>query len=123
MTRTRPVLVIDDDPDLCTLLRKTLEHERWEVVTAVDGMDAIRQYELNRPCMLIVDLMMPNLDGEEFLRVLGTPRPPVLLLTASERREEVADRFGIELHLAKPFELEEVRRIVRNNAGDHQRDE
>lgn len=113
-----PILVIDDDPELCELLRKTLEHDGHRVVTALDGMQAVRAYELNKPSMLFVDLMMPHIDGEEFLRMLGTPRPPVVLITASVRREEVAARFGVDGSLEKPFDIHVVRRLAKSFLGD-----
>jgi len=112
-----PILVIDDDPDLCDILQRTLTHAGYEVVTASDGMRAIRAYELNHPSMLFVDLMMPNLDGEELLRVLGTPRPPVVLITASVRREEVAERFGISDTLEKPFDIKDVVAMAVKHLG------
>ena len=116
-----PILVIDDDPELCELLRKTLEHDGHRVVTALDGMEAIRAYELNRPAMLFVDLMMPHIDGEEFLRMLGTPRPPVVLITASVRREEVAKRFDVDESLEKPFDILTVKAIAKKHVGIPQR--
>lgn len=112
---TGPILVIDDDPEICDILVRTLEAEGHRVVTAKNGMEAMREYELNRPSMLFVDLMMPHLDGEELLRVLGMPRPPVVLVTASVRRHEVAERFDIEDALEKPFSLEEVRRLAKKH--------
>jgi DNA-binding response OmpR family regulator len=112
-----PILVIDDDPDLCEILKRTLTHAGYEVVTASDGMRAIRAYELNHPSMLFVDLMMPNLDGEELLRVLGKPRPPVVLITASVRREEVAARFDIPDTLEKPFNIEHVKALADKYLG------
>ncbi|RLB50176.1 MAG: response regulator [Deltaproteobacteria bacterium] len=114
----RPILVVDDDPDLCAMLRKALEHDGHVIVTAANGMEAIREYELNRPRMLFVDLMMPSLDGEEFLRVLGDPRPPVVLVTASTRREEVAERFGVEGAVEKPFDIKTIRALARKYGGD-----
>lgn len=113
-----PILVIDDDPDLCEIIERTLVHDGRKVVTASDGMRAIRAYELNHPCMLFVDLMMPHLDGEELLRVIGTPRPPVVLITASVRREEVAARFNIPDTLEKPFDIAEIRKLARKYLGD-----
>lgn len=113
MSRKKPILVIDDDPDLCALLKKTLEHDGHVVVTASNGMEGIRAYELNRPALLFVDLMMPSLDGEEFLRVLGDPRPPVVLVTASVRREEVAERFQVEGSVEKPFDINVVRALAK----------
>ncbi len=112
-----PILIIDDDPDICDILRRTLEAEGHHVITAADGMQAIRQYELNRPSMLFVDLMMPNLDGEELLRMLGQPRPPVVLVTASVRRSAVAERFDIDDALEKPFDLDDIRRLVQKHLG------
>jgi CheY-like chemotaxis protein len=116
MARPKPILVIDDDPDLCALLKKSLEHDGHAVVTAKNGMEAMREYELNRPALLFVDLMMPSLDGEEFLRVLGSPRPPVVLVTASVRREEVADRFGVEGSVEKPFDINVIRKLAKKYA-------
>lgn len=113
----RPILVIDDDPEICDILRRTLEKEGHRVVIANDGFQAIRAFELNRPAMLFVDLMMPNLDGEELLRMLGTPRPPVVLVTASVMRDAVAERFHIEDTLEKPFTLEAVTRLARKYLG------
>lgn len=118
MSRKKPILVIDDDPDLCALLRKTLEHDGHTVVTAANGMEGIRAYELNRPCLLFVDLMMPSLDGEEFLRVLGDRRPPVVLVTASVRREEVAERFAVEGSVEKPFDINVVRALAKKLTRD-----
>lgn len=115
MAADPPILVIDDDPELCELLRRTLEHDGHRVVTAHNGMEAIRAYELNRPSMLFVDLMMPQLDGEELLRMLGKPRPPVVLITASVRRQEVAERYGVDASLEKPFDI----RVVQQLARDH----
>lgn len=115
--RQGPILVIDDDPQICDILRRTLEKEGHRVVIAHDGFQAIREFELNRPSMLFVDLMMPNLDGEELLRVLGEPRPPVVLVTASVMREAVAERFRIEDSLEKPFALDAIARLARKYLG------
>ncbi len=117
MAPKAPILVIDDDPELCDLLRRSLEHDGHRVVTAHDGMEAIRAYELNRPVMLFVDLMMPQLDGEELLRVLGKPRPPVVLITASVRREEVARRYEVDDSLEKPFDFRRVQELAKKHLG------
>lgn len=117
MSRRGPILVIDDDPELRALLKRVLEHDGHRVVTAVDGFEAMNAYETERPSLLFVDLMMPRLDGDQLLRVLGTPRPPVVLVSASAKREEIAAKYGVEGSLAKPFELEDVRRIAREQLG------
>ena len=123
MAQKPPILVIDDDPELCELIKRTLEHDGHRVVVAHDGMRAMGTYEMNRPSMLFVDLMMPNIDGEEFLRMLGTPRPPVVLITASVRRLEVAERFGVDASLEKPFDIREIMRLAKSFVGDPRADD
>lgn len=118
MSRRGPILVIDDDPDLCALIARALRHDGHEVVLAHDGLEAMRAYELNRPSMLFVDLMMPRLDGDALLGILGTPRPPVVLVTASVKREEVAAAHNIEDALEKPFDIDQVRRLAKKYLGD-----
>ncbi len=118
MASRKKILVIDDDPDLCSMVERALEHDGHVVVTAKNGMEAIREYELNRPSLLFVDLMMPSLDGEEFLRVLGDRRPPVVLVTASVRLEEVAERFGVEGSVEKPFDIDVIRKLAKKYVGD-----
>ena len=61
---------------------------------------------------------MPRLDGDAFLSVLGNPRPPVVLVTASVRREEVARAHDIEDTLEKPFDIDEVRALAKKYLGD-----
>ena len=117
MSRRGPILVIDDDPELRALLKRVLEHDGHRVVTAADGFEAMNQYETERPSLLFVDLMMPRLDGDQFLRVLGTPRPPVVLVTASSKREEIAAKYGVEGSLSKPFDIEELKRAAREQLG------
>lgn len=112
-----PILVIDDDPEIRTLIRRVLEGEGYSVVTACDGLEALQAYERHRPALLFVDLMMPRLDGEELLRLLGPPRPPVVLVTASARRLEVCEHFGVDDALEKPFELEDLRMLARRHLG------
>ncbi len=118
MQKRGPILVIDDDPDLAALIKRTLEHDGWRVVTAGDGMEAMRAYELNRPSMLFVDLMMPRLDGDKLLEILGRPRPPVVLVTASVRRADVAAQHALDDALEKPFDIQEVVALARKYLGD-----
>lgn len=116
--RRGPILVVDDDPDLCNLIRRALEHDGHRVITASDGFEAINAYETDRPSMIFVDLMMPRLDGEQFLRMLGTPRPPVVLVSASVRREEVAKERSLDDSLSKPFEVKAVKALAKKFLGE-----
>jgi DNA-binding response OmpR family regulator len=119
--QSKTILILDDDEDLRGLLRRVLERDGWEVVLAADAPAALELCERQRPALMIVDLMLPHMDGEEFLeeyrsRFEGSP-PAVVLLSASEVREEVARRLELDVSLPKPFEIDEIREIVRQYAS------
>jgi len=111
------ILVIDDDEKITSMLRRGLAFEGYRVRTArsgVEGLDALRQEE---PDLVVLDIMMPGLDGWEVCRRLreAGSRVPVLMLTA---KDEVADRVrgldtGADDYLVKPFALEELLARIR----------
>jgi two-component system OmpR family response regulator len=106
------VLVVDDELDVREVLEKTLRQEGWQVRTAADGAAAIRAAEEFAPDAVILDVMLPDLNGVELMRRLRVRVPElcVLLLTA---RDAVEDRVagitaGGDDYVTKPFNLEEV---------------
>jgi two-component system OmpR family response regulator len=106
------VLVVDDEAALTDLLAMALRYEGWEISTAADGMSALRVAREFRPDAVVLDVMLPDLDGLEILRRLHADAPelPVLFLTA---RDAVEDRIagltaGGDDYVTKPFSLEEV---------------
>ena len=115
-----PILVVDDDPKIVTLVRTYLERERYPVVTAGDGRTALRLIEETAPRLVVLDLMIPELDGLAVIRAareLG--EVPILVLSA---RGAVGDRIlglseGADDYLPKPFSPAElvvrVRTILR----------
>jgi DNA-binding response OmpR family regulator len=115
-----PILVVDDDPKIVALVRTYLERERYPVVTAGDGRTALRLIEETSPRLVVLDLMIPELDGLAVIRAareLG--EVPILVLSA---RGAVADRIlglseGADDYLPKPFSPAElvvrVRTILR----------
>lgn len=111
-------LVVDDEVNLSELLRMALNSQGWDVRTASNGQEALNVVREYSPDILVLDIMMPGLDGMEVLqRVRGTGNDvPVLFLTA---KDAVEDRIagiaaGGDDYLIKPFNLEEV--IVRLHA-------
>ncbi|HEV7207419.1 MAG TPA: response regulator transcription factor [Mycobacteriales bacterium] len=111
------VLVVDDEATLVDLLGLALRYEGWEVQTAADGLSAVRSAREFPPDAVILDGMLPDIDGFEVLRRLRTSDPhlPVLFLTA---RDAVEDRVagltaGGDDYVTKPFSLEEVVARVR----------
>ena len=106
------VLVVDDEPSLAELLTLAGRHEGWDVRTAPDGLTAVRTAREFRPDAVVLDGMLPDIDGLEVLARLRseTPGLPVLFLTA---RDSVQDRVagitaGGDDYVTKPFSLEEV---------------
>jgi len=113
-----PVLVVDDDPKIVELVRAYLSRAGYEVVTAADGEDALRQIVDANPCLVVLDVMLPGVDGLMLTRYLRDVRQkvPILMMSA---RGTVDDRIrglvdGADDYLAKPFSPAEL--VVRVNA-------
>ena len=126
------ILVVDDDPAVRESLRRSLIFNGYSIVLAADGEEALAKVQSERPDMVILDVMMPKLDGLEVCRELRSQGEdtPILLLTA---RDSVSERVagldaGADDYLTKPFALEEllartrslVRRAARPAAVDTQ---
>jgi len=122
--RDSPILVVDDDPKIVTLVRAYLERERFRVVTASDGDAAVAAIAQHRPRLVVLDLMLPGRDGLSVIREareLGNV--PILVLSA---RGSTGDRIiglseGADDYLPKPFSPAElvvrVRAILRRAEG------
>lgn len=106
------ILIVDDDPSLTGALRRTLSYEGYHVSAAANGESALEQIRLKPPDLVILDLMLPGIDGLEICRRLrgADEQLVILMLTA---RDAVADRVaGLEIgaddYLVKPFATEEL---------------
>lgn len=106
------VLVVDDEPVLAEMVSMALRYEGWNIVTAGDGSSAIAAARAERPDVVVLDVMLPDMSGLEVLQKLRreNPRLPVLLLTA---KDAVEDRIagltaGGDDYVTKPFSIEEV---------------
>lgn len=112
-----PILVVDDDPKIVSLVKTYLEREGFRVVTAGDGQSALRAFRELEPGLIVLDLMLPELDGLSLMRVVRERSSvPIVMLSA---RGQVADRvFGIhegaDDYLGKPFSPAEL--VVRVKA-------
>jgi two-component system response regulator MprA len=111
------ILVIDDDDKIISMLRRALAFEGYSVTTASNGQEGLRAILEQTPQIVILDVMMPYVDGWEVCRRIreGGGEMPILMLTA---RDEVSDRvkgldMGADDYLVKPFALEELLARVR----------
>ena len=110
------ILVVDDDPDIVSLLKRGLAYEGYVVDTAYDGLEALAKAREREPDLAIVDIMLPGIDGVEVCqRLRQASDVPVLMLTA---RGTLADRVagldsGADDYMVKPFHLDELLARVR----------
>ena len=118
------VLVADDEPRITKLVALTLHDEGFRVVTASGGEEALKKAEEVRPDIVLLDIVMPDLDGIEVMRQLREWRPvPVILLTAKGSTSDKAKGLdlGADDYIAKPFHPDElaarVRAVLRRASG------
>ena len=105
------IMVVDDDGNICELLRLYLEKEGFETVTVSDGARAVELFDTEKPDLMLLDVMMPKLDGWQVCReIRKKSQCPIIMITA---KGEVFDKvLGLELgaddYVVKPFETKEV---------------
>jgi len=102
------VLVVDDDPDILDAVSEILADEGYRVARARNGAEGLERIAVERPAVVLLDLMMPVMDGATFARILREqegPRLPVILLSAEGRRERALE-VAADAFLPKPFDIE-----------------
>jgi DNA-binding response OmpR family regulator len=107
----KKILVVDDEPTLVATLKYNLERENYEVITATNGASAVDIARSGRPDLVVLDLMLPELDGLEVCRVLRKETSvPILMLTAkgSEVDKVVGLEIGADDYVTKPFGMREL---------------
>lgn len=106
------VLVVDDEQVLAEMVSMTLRYEGWIVTTAADGNAAIRHVQEDRPDVVVLDVMLPDMNGLDVLTRLRCAQPhlPVVLLTANDSVEDRISGLsaGSDDYVTKPFSLEEL---------------
>ncbi len=119
----RKVLVLEDEPAVQTLIYKQLTAQGFEVTVAGDGLDGLMKLEAQRPDVIICDVMMPNLDGMEFVKAIkahsGTASIPVIFLTAKTDPRSMIDgiNVGARFYVTKPFQLDDLLGKIKRALG------
>ncbi len=129
---SRPVvLIVDDEPDVVTLWQRSLLMEGFDVLCAYDGISAVDMAEVDKPDLILLDIMMPMMSGYEVCREIRanplTEDVPVLCVTSAQSAEvrENAQAAGAQGLLIKPFTTRElvaqINRFLPLHEGDHAR--
>ena len=113
------VLIVEDDPDIVELLQYTLEREGYSVLVALNGEKGLSEAQRRRPGLILLDLMLPGLDGLEVCKALksdnSTKGIPVVMLTAKGEESDVVLglEFGADDYVRKPFSPRELVARIR----------
>jgi two-component system, chemotaxis family, chemotaxis protein CheY len=114
---TGPILVVDDDASIRDMVADVLRASGYWVREAADGAAALAAVEAERPALVLLDMLMPNVDGWEFARrIRGRARTPIVVLTAHRDPGRVAREIGAEDYVAKPFEIDRLLEAVATHA-------
>ena len=114
MAESPHILVLEDDPSVQMLMKKQLTAHGYRVTTASDGLDGLMKLESVKPDLIICDVMMPNLDGIEFVKAVkghgDTQRIPVIFLTAKTDPRSMIDgiNVGARFYVTKPFAIDDL---------------
>lgn len=123
MAAKKRILIVDDERDMVDLLRLRLESVGYEVDAAYDGQEGLMRARKRKPDLIILDVMMPRLDGRQVCRLLkfddAFTSVPIIMLTAlgQERDRQTGESVGADEYIVKPFDgqvlLDAVKRLLR----------
>jgi len=124
MEEKKKILVVDDEPGIVKMLESRLTRSGYEVSTAMDGLDALNKARTERPDLILLDVMMPEMDGYKVCAMLRYDvkysNIPVILLTARahETDRKMGSQLGVRDYIVKPFDgkelMKKIEHILRN---------
>ena len=119
----KKLLIIDDEIDFVKMVEMRVKSAGYAVITASDGMDGLKKAREEKPDLIILDIMLPEIDGNHVCKILkGDPdhkNIPIIILTARTQKkdEELAKEAGADAYLQKPFEseilLDKIRELIK----------
>ena len=115
------VLVVDDEPVMVEISKRKLTEMGYEVLTAGDGVEALKQLNVKKPDLILLDIQMPNMNGYTFMmeksKMPDFAKIPVIVLTAYSEMQPLFRRHGVLAYLLKPLKLQEVLEKVKGAIG------
>lgn len=126
MSKITKILVVDDEPKIRRIVEQSLRKDAYRVVHACDGMEAMQKLDAEQPDLVVLDLMMPEMDGFEVCKAMRSrgDNTPVIILTAKDELEDKAYGFnlGVDDYVTKPFSPSElalrVKAVLRRVSGE-----
>jgi DNA-binding response OmpR family regulator len=119
MIAKNKILVIDDEPGVVELLKKRLERAGYDVIAATDGMEGFKRACEHKPDLILLDIIMPGVDGLTVLKRLKTEEAtrqiPVVMVTAKGLTDSLfeAQKYGATDYIIKPFQWSELLRFIK----------
>ena len=116
----KKILVVDDEPDLVETIRFPLEMEGFNVLVSYNGEDALNQARKEKPDLILLDLMLPKLDGYKVCRLLKFDERykhiPILMLTAKTQEKDklLGKETGADEYITKPFDIDELMQKIKS---------
>lgn len=118
--KNKKILIADDEPEVLEIMAKRISQEGYLVVTAVDGQEAWKKIQSEDPDVILLDLIMPRMNGLEVLRSLRTHPPtpkwqPVIIVSALNELKNIEDGLSLEAdhYLTKPCKIEDILKGIR----------
>ncbi|MFH1360549.1 MAG: response regulator [Candidatus Omnitrophota bacterium] len=109
---SKKILVIDDEPDLVDVVKARLELNHYQVISAKDGQEGLEKVKKEKPDLVILDIMMPRMDGYtfvlEFKKIADLKKTPIIVLTAKDQLQDIFKVEGVTEYVVKPFESEKL---------------
>lgn len=106
------ILIVDDSQDVIELLEYRLRSEGYEVVKAADGLEAVRKIKDEKPDLIVLDIMMPKMDGfsvvQEIKKIHGASAIPVIIISIKDQMRELFKMEGVKDYVLKPFAAEDL---------------
>lgn len=125
----KKILAVDDERHIVRLIQVNLERAGYTVVTAYDGREALQKIEAEQPDLVVLDVMMPYMDGLEALkRIRANPATralPVIMLTAKAQDQDVFQGYshGVDIYLTKPFNPIELLTFIKRIFSEQESDD
>lgn len=119
----KKILIVDDEADIVEILRFVLESKGYKCLTAYDGEEGLRTAKEESPDLIILDVMMPKINGYKISRLLKYDKKykdiPILMITARSQEEDkiIGEETGADEYITKPFQVDEVVEKVESYLG------